>query len=239
MSGQSLAYVIIKNPLKKGGEFIAKPINQLCITQDSIIEKIANKGYFTKDVIRYVLNSFKSELITELSYGNNIVTEFGTFKLSLKGTYDDYKKNFTEREILQNNILRLNFNPAHNLLSEVKHNIKLHKVNYITTTAPNISEVFNVSTKEKNANFAGNIITIKGSSLKFNPQMNDEGIFLRSDDFSFYCTYINNQPKNLSFQIPYDLSEGLYSLQVSSRCGRKNNLYTDSISFPVIHEAES
>lgn len=110
---------------------------------------------------------------TEVDFG-----PLGYTRLGMKGVFTSRKQKIEEDEY----DITIGFTAARKLQKDVNLAAKKAGLQRRSppSSFPNINSVRDMMTDTRNAYYAGGLLQVYGSRLKFNPDKNDEGVFLQS-----------------------------------------------------------
>ena len=115
------------------------------------------------------------------------------------------------------------------LRTAVQANAETTKVQF-KSTGPNVGEYHDLGSGTMSDQITpGNIGSITGYRLKFNPDRTDEGVFLtevQTNQVRRIHLTSENRPRRLTFKVPEDLADGAYRLHVANRQRNSSLLQT-------------
>ena len=215
---RSLKFLIVPNHLQDNGTFYPMVIDQPLIPFEELLDEMENNTTMRKQDIQLAISQLNTCIIKYLSRGNKIKTPLGIFSTSLRGTLHSPDENFTPESELNNHRIEVYVNPSKEVEEEVARNITLLKLSGKSVKIPNILSIIR-TTKSNDKNYhATDVVVIKGSFLKFDPDMDDEGVFWLSSDGNRIrsISYSENTQTKVHCQVP-ELPSGLYTLELSTR----------------------
>ncbi|WP_321296922.1 DNA-binding domain-containing protein [Marinifilum fragile] len=185
-----------------------------CTTSNvqKIMERMIGKGStVTKAEGLSVIEEFEYAVVEEVKNGNIVSTDLFRISPSISGVFKDENDSFDPSR----HTIKLNIS-AGPRLQEIISKIELKKV-ALSTAEPVIEKFVDLKTKAENQSFTpGQVVSIKGSLLKFDEEDTQQGVFfIASDDSETRATdFVKNKPSELMFFVPDTLTSGTFQLEV-------------------------
>lgn len=209
----ALRYGLVPNHLTDDpNDCMAVATDNDTVSVDSIVEKMIGKGStVTKAEALSVIEEFEYAVVDAIQKGNNVNTDLFKIYPSVSGVFTDKQDGFDS----QRHAVRLNLNPGKRL-NEAIGNIELKKVD-ISSPGPVLQQFINLKNNVINESFSpGQIVSIKGSNLKFNAEDEEQGVFFIAADGveTKASNVIKNKPSELMFFVPESLTTGTFQIEV-------------------------
>ena len=224
----SIHYSLYENPLTTDpDDYNAKVSSIRTANLDDVISRMVERGStVTRADIISVMEDFEHALKSLLIEGSNINLPFANYSASIKGVFKGPADKFDPAR----HKAAVNVHTGKKIKDFFSKNAVCEKVQAILPT-PNLIDFIDLSTGERNSIVTpANMGQILGSRLKFDSEVNEEGIyFIAADNTEVKVSVIGkNKPGELMFLIPPELAAGDYILEVrasfgdSVRTGRLN-----------------
>lgn len=209
----TLRYGLIPNHLTNDpNDYIGIVTNNETVTFETIIEQMIGKGStVTKAEALSVIEEFEYAVVEAVKNGNSVTTKLFKINPSVSGVFNNKSDGFDPSR----HAIRLNLN-AGTRLREAISDIELKKVE-ITSPQPVVLQFIDLKTNVANESFTpGQIASIRGSLLKFNPEDRAQGIFFIADDNTETRVEntVKNKPSELLFFVPDGLNSGTFQVEV-------------------------
>jgi len=216
----TIRYALFENKLMHatGNEFVAMVSASGTADFEAIAARMADMGTtVTKSDILAVFEDMSKAAVSLLADGFNVNFDgLCNFKCSVKGVFDGPTDSFDASR----HSLHVNASIGNRIGKEVINNAEIAKSEAVIPTPAPAEFVDTASGTVNNLLTVGNIGTINGWRLKFDPAAADEGIFLIADDGTEIkaVSVATNKPSQLTFLVP-DLAgfSPEFGLQVRSR----------------------
>lgn len=209
----TLPFLLRKNPLTpREDDFSAQTVVFETTEMKTIIQKAVKRHSSLNEVdASLAVNAVFEQVYEELLAGNNVITPMCNIRLSISGVFDaDHMEFDPERHKIN-----LNFSPGVDF-RQLTQEVKLKKI-AASDVLPEIDSFEDSETASKNEKItAGKGGIVKGSKLKIDKEVADEGLFFIAADDSEHkvTTYMRNMPSELIFTIPDGLTSGKYRLEI-------------------------
>ena len=230
----ALRYGLVPNHLTDDpNDCMAVTTDNDTINIEQIVERAIGKGStVTKAEALSVIEEFEYSVVDAIKEGNNVITELFKIYPSVSGVFTDDEDGFDPAR----HSVKLNLNAGSRLKSIVS-DIELKKVD-ITSPRPVIQRFTDLKNNVINESFSpGQIISIKGSHLKFDEEDAQQGIFFIAADNSEtkVTNVVKNKPSELMFFVPEALTDGTFQVEVrtifqNTKRLRSGRLLTDLTS---------
>lgn len=220
-----LKYAIFPNPLSDDPEDQRAMIqDQQTLTEEDLLKQMYVPGGVTSTQAKAVLTSFREILKRKLAEGYAVTTDLNRYSLSVGGPFKGRDSKFNKKD----NYIRLNVSPR-NQLKSVTDLIQVKKVDgYIPK--PTINSVINcLRDNEDNSLTVGRIAEIEGKLLKFDPEDERQGVFLKLEGKpEIRCSHtITNQPSKILFYIPDEIPAEEVSLCIRTCLRNQTKIRTE------------
>ena len=209
-----------------GADYRARVQYQRVIDLDGVINEMAmhNTG-ISRAIMMAVFQEFFKTLLYLLLQGHKIVTPFGVFGVTIKGTFETPDDKFDSRR----HTLELTITPGDQLKQDFAAKARVRK-RRLKLPQPELNQCLTVTDSTSGSLIPGRMASIQGRNLKFDLSDPTQGIFLtpvksnqnpesigppiRVEDVG------HNKGRKLIFVVPLDLPAGTYRLEVCARFGR-------------------
>ena len=182
------------------------------INIEQIVERAIGKGStVTKAEALSTIEEYEYAIVEAIKEGNNVITELFKIYPSISGVFINEEDGFDPAR----HSVKLNLN-AGDRLTNIVPDIELKKVK-ITSPQPVIQRFTDLKNNVVNESFSpGQIISIKGSYLKFDEEDAQQGIFFIAADNSEtkVTNVVKNKPSELMFFVPDSLTTGTFQVEV-------------------------
>lgn len=229
-----LKYALFRNRLTQGeNDYVAIPQSLSNKKIEDIINQITVPGSILKETeCVAVIHDFFRAITENLKNGHGFVSEYIRIQPSITGIFNGNEDQFDElRHKKQISV------SATAVLKHAADYLKLEKV-VGSSPKPEIKSVFDLKTQEIDGQLTpGHMVEIRGSKLKLNPDLNDEGIFLinNSDGSEINIVQVHtNWPSRLTAMLPDELPAGSYTLEIRNRQGGNKSLSTGVFNSTLI-----
>ncbi len=203
------------------------------VTVVQLVQRMIGKGStVTKAEAISVIEEFEYAVVDAIQNGNNVNTELFKIYPSISGVFTNKEDGFNSNR----HAIKLNMNPGKRL-NEAIANIELKKVE-ITSPEPVIQQFIDLKNNVINESFSpGQIVSMKGSLLKFNEEDELQGVFFiaANNTETKVSNMVKNKPSELMFFAPEGLTEGNYQVEVrtifhNGKTMKKGRLLVDLVS---------
>ncbi|MCG8581399.1 MAG: DUF4469 domain-containing protein [Bacteroidales bacterium] len=182
------------------------------VDNEKIVESIIGKGStVTKAEALSVIEEYEYAIVNAVKDGNNVITELFTITPSITGVFTSMEDNFDPAR----HAIKINMNAGKRLKSIVSQ-IERKRVE-ITSPQPVLKHFTDFKNNAVNESFTpGQIVSIKGSYLKFDENDQSQGIFFIDENSSEtrVSMVVKNKPSELLFMVPESLTEGSFQVEV-------------------------
>ena len=211
----TLPFILRKNHLtEREDDYLAQTVVFDTLDMETIIEKAVKRHSSLNEVdSNLAINAFFEQVYEELLAGNNVTTPMCNIRLSIAGVFDGDKMDFDSEQHKVN----LNFSPGVDF-RKLSQEVKLKKM-AAADILPELDLFEDSETDSKNEKITpGKGGIVKGSKLKIDKDIADEGLFFIAADNTEHkvTTYMRNMPSELIFTIPEGLAAGKYRLEIRS-----------------------
>jgi hypothetical protein len=186
--------------------------------EDVIARMVERDSTVTKADILSVMEDFEKVLESFISEGASVVLPFANYSTSIKGVFEGQDSTFDSAK----HQITINVNPGKEINKTLtKQGLTVEKQETVIPQ-PNLTIFTDFNSGKKNS-----IITpagmgqILGHRLKFDPAVDEDGIYFVKDDNTEIKVSVvgQNKPSVLMFMIPSDLTSGDYNPQVRVKVG--------------------
>jgi len=170
-----IRYRLEENSLKVNS-YYARVMRESTVSHDELIAALVTRTGLPAHELQTVLDAFNTELAQNLIAGRAIIVKgLATFAVSLSGK-------FTSPDvILTKDNAQLNISIQESVsLCEIVAAQASYSRESMAVKVPIIGSFYDVASKSYNSYTAGNIIRLTGDNLKFNPEQQDEGVFVHA-----------------------------------------------------------
>lgn len=173
-----IQYYFEESKLINNKGFIAKVNNIRTLGTEQLIEEMIGMGTGVTEIdISAVLLLLEQTIIKCLRRGDSVnINNLLRLSLSIKGVYPER----TETMTVKPKQLKVGATISKNFVKKVQNQVTLEKCKPKKQTPSDLMVVDQAVGKDKNHLTIGNMITIRGYDLSFNPEMEDEGVFLEN-----------------------------------------------------------
>ena len=210
-----LEYHIVPNPFSDNpNSGIARPVNVTIYTEEQVIDLMTKRatGLGKPDIL--AMKALEKDVVTDIvENGDGVVTAVYQIHPSMSGIYNGPEDSYDPSR----HSINVNTTPGTAVRAASKR-IKTKKV-HVADPQPDIMEVKDVVSGSINDQLTlGGILQLQGYRLRFIETSASNGIFLIPETGSaIKLTVIaDNKPSRLTTQIPLDLPQGEYHLEVRS-----------------------
>lgn len=215
-----IRYSLRKNPLTPDpNDYMATITSTRSVEMNDVIDYIIDRGStVTKADILSVMEDFQEALAVFIRQGASVVLPFSHYTASMKGKFDGPDDIFDSTR----HSVAINIKPGKLIREVLKKGLTVEKQEAFTPS-PNLSEFTDFNSGEKNSTVTpGGMAQILGYRMKFNPGIEENGIyFVKEDGTATKVTIIGqNKPSELMFLIPQELTSGVYTLEVRNKVGK-------------------
>lgn len=220
MGIQKLKFILIANPFKSAANFIARVVDQTTFPFHKLLMDMEKTTAVRREDHRLSLKQFETSLIEHLVTGMSVQAPFGTFKVSIRGSFDDLEEDFRPGASTNNHCVKVLFRPSPNFMTEIENKLETERVDENGIQYPSVSGLANKSAPEDKKFHCTNILVFKGLNLKVDESVEDEGIFWidkTGKSVRTECLTVNSA-KKLHLQIP-ELDPGDYTVEIATRLG--------------------
>jgi hypothetical protein len=180
---------------------------------DEVIERMVDMGSTVgyADMLG-VFELFRNVVCAMMGEGVNVNTPFVNFRSGIKGNFVTHLDTYdsTRHQIIPS------VSPGKRLRAYFKHKIRATRIETVNRI-PNLHEFIDHFSGKKNDTVTpGNVGSITGHRLKFDPENSLQGIFFidKKGSETRIETISSNFPSRLSFHLPLSLQKGEYRLEV-------------------------
>ena len=220
MGVQKLYFMLIKNPFKSACKFIPRIVNRTTIPFHKLLSEMEKTTAIRRGDHRLSLKQLERSLVEYMTSGNAVQTSFGTFKVSIRGSFKDLEEDFRPGASTNNHSVKIMFTPSPEFAAEVESKLETERVDEASLKYPTVRSYENKSTPAGKKHHSTNILIFKGINLKFDEAAEDEGVFWTDKDGNSVRTDCLTviTAKKLHFQIP-ELAPGEYTVSIATRLG--------------------
>lgn len=170
-----IRYRLEENSLKVNS-YYARVIRESTVSHDELIAALVTRTGLSAQDLQMVLDALNAELAQNLIAGRAITIKgLATFVVSLSGK-------FTSPDVIltkDNAQLSISIQESASLCGIVASQASYSRES-MAVKVPIIGSFYDVASKSYNSYTAGNIIRLTGDNLKFNPEQQDEGVFVHA-----------------------------------------------------------
>ncbi|MBI9108647.1 MAG: DUF4469 domain-containing protein [Spirochaetales bacterium] len=173
-----------------------------------------------KEDHRLSIAQFAKGIEYYVARGMTVKTPFGTFKPSIRGSFENLDEDFRPGASTNNHRFKVLFRPYKDFVSNIIKNLQAERVHENALKYPAVINIENMSKPADNKMHRNDLLIFQGLNLKYDEAALDEGIFWVGEDDTPVRTEIIsvNTAKKLHFLIPA-LGTGEYSVEVATRLG--------------------
>ncbi|MEK6476248.1 DNA-binding domain-containing protein [Catalinimonas sp. 4WD22] len=224
-----IRFALYRNPFKKNKEeLVARVVHHSCAGDKEVMDMmmLRNSGLTRSEVIA-VLEEYAVALEYLLQDGQSVHTSLIKLEASIKGKFRDEHDRFDPKR----HKVCLNASPGKRLRKLLKGE-KAYRQEP-SCPQPYIEDFKHFDSQLPVHGFLPGIpVRLTGSHLKINPDMEDEGIYLKAANNAVWkvSQLMTNFPGELLFMMPEDIPAGTYQLEVRCRVGNSTELRSDVYS---------
>lgn len=228
-----MEFMLTKNPLRDDGKFFARIINQGGMSFEELLKEMEDNTAIRKQDLRLAVTQFFKAVTDNLIKGLKVQTPLGTFKPTIRGSFNSLEEDFRPSAATNNHHLKILIRPSAELSGGVLPNLRAEKIMENSIKYPSVIVYENSSDTMDDGYHPGNVLKMRGINLKFDPDAEDEGVFwINSAGESVKATSIShNTPSALHCQIP-ELAPGEYIVEIASRL-KNHQLRTAPLDDPI------
>ena len=218
-----MEYYLVPNKMTgKPEDHIARVINLEVTNFNRVVEKMTRRGLTSTDTeVRSTITELGYVINEELSMGRAVVTPFAKFYPSISGIFNGKDDSFYSK--------RHSIKAKCSKGKEIKidgSKLQLVKVKHAMAT-PVVESFLNYTTQENDVITPGGTVEVTGELLKVDVSDNEQGVFLRLNGTTTKISMIiHNLPSKLVFNIPANLPQGEYQLEIRSKINNSTTLRT-------------
>ena len=218
-----MEYYLVPNKMTgKPEDHIARVINLEVTNFNRVVEKMTRRGLTSTDTeVRSTITELGYVINEELSMGRAVVTPFAKFYPSISGIFNGKDDSFDSK--------RHSIKAKCSKGKEIKidgSKLQLVKVKHAMAT-PVVESFLNYTTQENDVITPGGTVEVTGELLKVDVSDNEQGVFLRLNGTTTKISMIiHNLPSKLVFNIPANLPQGEYQLEIRSKINNSTTLRT-------------
>jgi len=220
MGVQKLKFILRANPFKSAAKYIARVVDQMTFPYHKLLADMEKTTAVRREDHRLSLKQFETSLLEHLVSGMSVQTPFGTFKVSIRGSFKDLEEDFRPDSSTNNHCIKVLFRPSSRFMTEIENGLEVERVDGKGLQVPTVNSFANKSAPDDKKFHSTNILIFKGINLKVDEEATDEGIFWVDKDGNSIrteCLAINTA-KKLHLQIP-TLDPGDYTVEIATRLG--------------------
>jgi hypothetical protein len=217
----AIKIAMVKDPLRKGGGFIAHVVQRGKVDFDTLIGYMDRTTGLSANDIRSVFNQFKEALVFYLPDGAEVETPMGAFKLNMhaRSADEDASSSPQDRKYSADD-MKIQLRADRSLLESIRLKASVSVVDTPVLLAPTITYITNADTDGSvDSCSPGQILHIMGSRLSFDKSDQEQGVFLVSAASSVatrISIYSRIGTRIVNGKIP-QLEAGTYGLEVRTR----------------------
>lgn len=170
-----IRYRLEENSLQVNS-YYARVIRESTISHDELIAALVTRTGLSVQDLQMVFDALNVEITQNLIAGRAITIKgLATFVVSLSGK-------FTSPDVIltkDNAQLNISIQESISMCSLVSSQASYSR-DSVAVKVPIIGSFYDVASKSYNNYTAGNIIRLAGDNLKFNPEQQDEGVFVHA-----------------------------------------------------------
>lgn len=208
----NIKYNLVPNHLTDDPNDQRAVVQQSSKTTEDVIDYIIREGSpITRAEVFAVIEEFEAGVEKFLAEGYRVNTSLMKISTSIKGVFEGTDDRFDP----QRHEVKLNINPGKRLRNTTD-NISTEKVRG-RERRPKLDYLKDYDTGSKNEQLTpGGSAKIGGLLLKFNPEDDNQGIYLIAEDGTETKgnLVMRNYPSELMFSVPKSLPAGEYTIEV-------------------------
>ncbi|MGQ1892050.1 DNA-binding domain-containing protein [Thermophagus sp. OGC60D27] len=190
-------------------------------TEEDIVDDMVERGStVTRPDILSVLEEYKASIRRRIAMGRNVNTPLFEAYHTISGVFNGLDDTFNRSR----HKVKLSMNPG-KVLKDAMSSVEVQRVD-IDPATPDIQRVEDLRTHSINEEFSsGDIISIRGSNLKFDESDPDQGVFFIDDsgNATKATNVAKNKPSELLVFAPEGLS-GSYHIEVRAILPKRKTL---------------
>ena len=210
-------YVLHPNPITPDPDDCrAIVVNRTIYSVKDIVKQITGEGSILKETeCNAVIEAFLKKIGLNLIEGICFQSEHLSVGIEITGVFINDKDKFDATR----HFVYPNLNPG-KTWKENLYTAKLERV-FTEENKPKPESIIDMKSKTSDQSLSpGGMAELQGQMLKIDQALNDEGIFLISENggIETKVDYLHqNYPKSLQFEIPENLVPGTYKIHVRNR----------------------
>lgn len=233
----AIHYTLQRNMLTAtNGDYVARVHPFRTVARAEVAEMIRDKGSsLTLADINGVLLLLVDVCAQAVASGSAVMLdEFVEFTPSIRGSFQGYEDGFDRSR----HTLTVNATPTAAFKTNVvqRASVEKHEAN---DQSPSVTTVFDLATTSSDTTLsAGNIAEVSGYRLKFDPDREDEGVFLVAEDGSdtHRVAFVHhNKPRKVIFLVPQGLSAATYYIEVRARSNPNAKMRTGRLDVALAY----
>ncbi len=215
-------YLIPNKLLGEPNTYMARVVNLEITNFDRVVEKMTRRGLTSTDTeVRSTIIEMVYVINEELSMGRAVVTPFAKFYPSISGPFDGKEDTFDNK--------RHQIKAKCRKGKEIKideSKLQLEKVKH-APAIPVIESFLNYTTQENDVITPGGTVEVNGEMLKVDTSDSEQGVYLKlNGSITKINTIIHNLPSKLVLNIPPNLAQGEYQLEIRTKTNGSETLRT-------------
>ena len=201
------------------GKFQASLELEETLEMDEIAARWAERSGLRLNLTQMVLTSLSEFIIGELSEGRQLNFDLVSFYPRLSGALSSRDADPVTEEVYVRGAVKA----RRKLMEGIKRN--LDPVNALALVKPRIYSIFNRDADRYDIVGAGQVLSINGTDIQFDPAKEDEGVWLEKRGVRGFARVaaariIENALDHVVAAFDEPPSSGAYSLAIYTRCGR-------------------
>ncbi|WOO41628.1 DUF4469 domain-containing protein [Rubellicoccus peritrichatus] len=206
--------------------YIGRVANSQTINEKALVQRLVDRYGVSEAAAKTVLLGLRNEVEIAMAEGNRVNLDgFVQFFPSIQGTFS--KK--LERADRKRHKVSVSTRLAPKLHKDINARVRWKRV-VSTSPRPHISRILTYDMNEVEVANPGMILTLQGRHLKIDPKDSEEGVFIvpgqRKGSALRIESYGPVQPTSIIFQIPAELTQGDYHIEVRNRMRNSKRLST-------------
>lgn len=227
-----IRYALIPNHLTDNSDDQRAVVQQSSKTTEDVIDYIIREGSpITRAEVFAVIEEFEASIAKFLAEGYRVNTSLVQISTSIKGVFEGADDRFDPKR----HEVKLNINPGKRIRNTTD-NISTEKIRG-RKRRPKLDYLKDYATGSKNKQLTpGGSAEISGLLLKFDPEDDDQGIYLIAADGTETKVHLvmRNKPSELIFSIPKSLPAGEYTVEVRAIVRHTTSIRKGKLPTPLI-----
>jgi len=227
-------YYLIPNTLADDGSYMARVVAGKSYTSSDLIDRVlSERNLLSRPDLEGAMAALEEAIVRIVQEGNSLNLPWLKLGYAMKGRFEG---SYTKRNP-ENHPLEISVN-AGSLLTDALAEIQLNRVHAPDFGARILRLVDHQSQTTNKRLTPGGMFKIVGKRLRVAGDQSDAiGLYLRDQNSkeTEVSMILNNEPTQLSGQLPDDLAPGVYQLVIRTQVGTSGNRFLKEVRTSFSH----